>query len=89
MCELRDASVGTLGGRDRETVGWESFRRCDFSSDPATLSEPPTTAQALPGHAAFREIVEKHGVSLKDIRWSAYDGCRPLGCAVAPAEGSN
>jgi hypothetical protein len=75
-------------GRERESVGWESFQRCDFSSDQATRSEPVATAKALPGYDDFRKVVEKHGVTLNDIRWSDYYRCRPLGCAAAPAGGS-
>ena len=72
-------------GRERESVGWESFQWCDFSSDQATRSEPATSAKTLPGYDDFRKVVEKHGASLNDIRWSDYYRCRPLGGVTIPA----
>jgi hypothetical protein len=72
------------GGPRNKTVGWDKFQRNDLLSDPATKSEAPTTARALPSFGAFRDLVAKHQVKLTDIRWSTNYACRVVGCVAAP-----
>jgi hypothetical protein len=70
-----------------ERAGWETFARCDFSSDQSTRSEAPTTAEKLPDYGAFRDVLAKYNVSLTDICWDPQYACRPQGgVAVPPTE---
>jgi hypothetical protein len=70
-------------GHRRGDVGWDTFRRNDFSSDHRTISEPPAKASELPNFGMFRDVATKHGASLKDIRWSPQFACRELGGVAA------
>ncbi|HZN34429.1 MAG TPA: hypothetical protein VFB80_11445, partial [Pirellulaceae bacterium] len=76
-----------LGSLKLESVGlgWDKFHRNDLSSDQATKSESPASAKQLPSYGQIRDVVSKHGASLKGIRWSEQHACRPLGCVTAPA----
>src|SRR5262245_47964000 len=71
--------------RNLESVGWDTFQRSDLSSDPATKSEPPVRAQPLPTYGQIRDVVARHGASVKGLSWSEQYACRPLGCVAAPA----
>ena len=73
-------------GVTREDVGWDTFKRNDFSSDRATRSESPATVGTLPGLDTLRDAVTKHKASLKDIRWDPNYACRPLGGVAVPAK---
>ena len=64
---------------ERGAVGWEKFAWNDFSSDQATRSESPAKAAQLPSCGDFRELIARHGASLKDMRWSPDFACRVLG----------
>jgi hypothetical protein len=69
-----------------DSVGWDAFQRCDFNSAPATRAESPTKSNDLPSYTAIRDLVAKHGATLKGLRWSETHACRPLGAVAAPAE---
>jgi hypothetical protein len=68
---------------ERDFAGWDKFHRSDLSSDPATKTEPPATADKLPGYDALRRLAARHGVGLKDIHWNPRYACRPLGGVAA------
>lgn len=70
--------------RDRQSLDWVSFGRCDFSTA-STRSEAAATAADLPSYADFQAVIEQHNATLADVRWSTSYACRPLGC-VAVAE---
>lgn len=73
------------GRADRESVGWDTFRRNDRSSDQAARSqESAATSHQLPSYKDFRNVVAKHEASLKDIRWSQNFACRALGGVAEP-----
>jgi hypothetical protein len=64
-----------------------SFQWNDFASDQSVRSQPEATARMLPSLDAFRALVEKHGASLEDIRWSVHYACRAQGSvAVSDSE---
>ena len=72
------------GRPERETIGWDTFQRDDFASDPSTKSAPSLTSRKLPSYQAFDAIIAKNSATLKDIRWSTNYACRPLGAVAAP-----
>lgn len=77
--------------QNRETVGWETFRWGDFSSNQAARSEPPAKPGELPGYSAFRKVVTSHKATLIDVLWSPNYACRTLGAVVespSPRTGS-
>jgi hypothetical protein len=76
-----------LNGREDMSMGFDTFKRCDFSSDQSTRSEKPVTAAALPGYDTFRDLVAKQNASLKEVSWDPNYACRPLG-AVAVVKSS-
>lgn len=61
------------------TASFVTFKRGDFSSDPATLAEPEIAGDKVPGYSAFRDVVARHNASLQDVRWSPNFACRSLG----------
>jgi hypothetical protein len=65
--------------------GKEIFRRMEASSGVSTRSEQPATARTLPSFVAVRDVLAKHNVSLKDLRWSTEYACRMVGCVTVPA----
>ena len=72
---------------EEDTLAFDKFERNDFASDPATRSEPPATAKALPSFSALRDVAARHDVTLKDVRFSTNYVCRALGgVAVSDAE---
>lgn len=71
--------------RDRDAVGWETFRRNDFSADQVSLGvETPATPETLASYRALRNVVTKHDAVLKDISWSPNYACRTLGAVAGP-----
>jgi hypothetical protein len=70
------------GRSDLDSVGWVSFQRNDFASNPAKRAESPATAEKLPGHRAISDVIKKHHASLTGIRWSTDFACRALGCVA-------
>lgn len=66
------------------SLALDTFRRNDFSSDQATKSESPATPQLLPSYSAIRDVVAKHNLRLKEIRWSTDYACRTVGCVAVP-----
>jgi hypothetical protein len=75
----------TSGREDLNSVGWDTFQRCDLNSDPLKRSESPATSHNLPSYGAIRDVVAKHQGTLKGLRWSEIHACRPLGAVAAPA----
>jgi hypothetical protein len=73
-------------GRVRESVGWDEFRRNDFSFDQSTRSEPPATAGMLPSFKDIHDVLAKHNATLTEIHWSQNYACRQLGCVTAPVQ---
>lgn len=69
---------------DTEPLEFDTFVRSDLSSDQSARSEPPATPQSLPGYGAVRDMVSKHNLRLKDIRWDTHHACRSLGCVAGP-----
>jgi hypothetical protein len=72
--------------QDRASLAWEQFQWTDFSSNPAPghNAGAPATRESLPTIDDLRQIVVRHNAQLKDVRWSAFWGCRPLGGVVVP-----
>jgi len=69
---------------DRESPAWNRFQWTDFSSDPQNKLDVPATRDVLPGINDLAQVVAQHNAQLKDLRWNANWGCRPLGCVIAP-----
>jgi hypothetical protein len=71
----------------RESLAWEKFQWTDFSSNPAPghNAGSPATRESLPTIDDLAQVVVRHNAQLKDVRWSATWGCRPLGGVVVPS----
>jgi hypothetical protein len=72
------------GRADLESIGWDTFRRNDLSSNQSTKPRSPATLRQLPSYEDFRHAVSKHNASLKDICWSPNYACRALGGVAEP-----
>jgi hypothetical protein len=72
--------------RDRASLAWEQFQWTDYSSNwaPGHNAGAPATRATLPGIDDLRQVIVRHDAKLKDVRWSALWGCRPLGGVVVP-----
>src|SRR5262245_30133003 len=66
-----------LFGRETADFGKNPLSKERFS----TKSEPAVKADELPSYDALRQVVERHGASLKGLRWNCW-GCQVHGCVA-------
>jgi hypothetical protein len=74
-------------GSRGKSVGWDSFKRGDMSSDQTTHNEPSIGMKSLPTYNTFRDAIAKHDAVLRDIRWTTQYACRTVGACAEPKAG--
>jgi len=67
-----------------EALGDSSFQPNDLSSDLSAKSATTVTAEQLPNHNAFQEVLAKRDAKLSDIRWTTVFACRSVGGVAVP-----